>query len=70
MTQLDGILEVDARRRRAKADRKAGEQELKARNACIAALAHLPDPLQALAVIQRVEKSVLEYIDHRRRGLC
>ena len=36
------------------------------RNQCIEALAALPDPKQALAVVQSIQRSILEFMAHQR----
>ena len=69
MGNLRAQLAGDVAYRQQKKARDARLPEILARNKCIQALAELPDPAQALAVIRAVERSILEHIAAQASGM-
>lgn len=67
MGDLAGMLAVDARRRR-KAEREAQLPLLMVQNQCTKILLQLDDPKDALAVVERIRRSIAEFIAAEASG--
>ena len=74
---LLGALESDRRKRKDrkrkdKAQRLADDtppDQAKAHRTCVLALAELPEPRDAPTVVTKIQRSILEFISLRERGL-
>ena len=62
MGNLLAAIETDRTKRRGKAARDALVPAILVRNKCIMALADLPDPREALAVVEAIRRSIIEFI--------